>query len=588
MELPLKVRATIAGFAASGAATVALATADARSGGVGPFYELIPLTLLLAVSWSFPLLVLRDEETEAFQLDEAFFVAMVILLPPPGTVAVFLAATVLGAVARRRPFVKAVFNIGQTVTAAGLGVTAAHAIAPFSAASPTPLDLGAAVVGAAVFMLVNSAAVSLIISQVESRPARQVLVDGLDLRVLVWAGGVSLGLLAGIGGAAHSWALVLAAVPMAVLILVLREHAHARAQTQRAEGLFVAAGQMHSSVDRAEVERAVMAAGKSLLRCRHARIGTSPPSDAELGVSVPGLDTERWLVVGQPIGVDPLGEPERELLSVVAGIAARALQNARLLEREQEMRESLEELDRTKTDFVSSVSHELRTPLTSILGYVEMLSDGFGGELTTEQARVLGIVDRNAERLLVLIEELLLMSRLESGTFRLSVEPLAVRSLLDEAYQAVLPELSARSLEISIDVGDDVDTVDGDPRQLDRAIINLLSNAVKFTPEGGRVGVSAHREDDRLVVRVSDTGIGIAPEDQARIFDRFFRSASATSLAVPGAGLGLSITKMIVEEHGGRIAVSSKPGEGTQMTVSLPLHGVDSRPPARTAISGLA
>ena len=589
MGMPLKVRATVSGFVVSGAVTVAAAVGLARSGGLGPAYELVPLTVLLALGWAFPLLVLRKEETEAFQLDEAFFVAMVLLLPAAGTIAVFLAATVLGICVRRRPLVKAAFNIGQTVTAAGLGVAATYAIAPMSAASPTPLDLGAAVVGAMVFMLVNSAAVSLIISMVEGRPATQVFVDGLDLRVLVWAGGVALGLLAAIGGAAHAWALVLAAVPMAVLNLVLREHAHARGQTERAEGLFVAAGQMHSSVDLGDVERAVVAASRSLLRCRHARIGTTPPGDEEIGVPVPGLDTEQWLVVGQRIAVEPLGEPERELLSVVAGIAARAIQNARLLEREQEMRESLEELDRTKTDFVSSVSHELRTPLTSILGYVEMLSEGFGGELSAEQSRVLGIVDRNAERLLVLIEELLLMSRLESGTFRLAVEPLNVRSLLDEAYQAVLPELSARALHISVDVADDVDMVQGDPRQLDRAIINLLSNAVKFTPEGGRVGVSARREGDRLVIRVSDTGIGISPEDQAKIFDRFFRSSSATSLAVPGAGLGLSITKMIVEEHGGRISVSSTRGEGTEMTVSLPLPGAtESRPEATPAVRGLA
>ena len=571
--MPLKVRATITGFALSGAVTVAVAVILARTGGWGPAYEVVPLTVLLAVSWAYPLLVLRDEETEAFQLDEAFFVAMVLLLPPAGAIGVFFAATLVGACVRRRPLAKAAFNIGQTVTAAGLGVAAAHAIAPMASVSPTPRDLAAAVVGAAVFMLVNSAAVSLVISLVEGRPASQVLVDGLDVSVLVWAGGVALGLLAALGAAAHAWALVLAAVPMAVLNVVLREHAHARGQTQRAEGLFVAAGQMHSSVDVGEVERAVIAASKSLLRCRHARIGTTPAAGGELGVAVPGLDDEQWLVVGQPIGVEPLGEPDRELLSVVAGIAARALQNAHLLERELEMRESLEELDRVKTDFVSSVSHELRTPLTSILGYIEMLSDGFGGDLSPEQARVLGIVDRNAERLLVLIEELLLMSRLESGTFRLSLEPLSVRSLLNDAYQAVLPELSSRSLDVAVDVADDVDMVDGDPRQLDRALINLLSNAVKFTPEHGRVAVSARRERDGLVIEVSDTGIGIPPEDQAKIFDRFFRSSSATRLAVPGAGLGLSITKMILEEHGGRIAVSSKPGEGTTMTVTLPAPG---------------
>jgi signal transduction histidine kinase len=572
MTMPLKVRATVTGFVVSGAVTVAAAVGLAVSGGVGPAYVLVPLTVLLALGWAFPLLVLRKEETEAFQLDEAFFVAMVLLLPPAGTIAVFLAATVLGICVRRRPLVKALFNIGQTVTAAGLGVAAAYAIAPMSAASPTPRDLGAAVVGAMVFMLVNSAAVSLIISMVEGRPAMQVFVDGLDLRVLVWAGGVALGLLAAIGGADNAWALVLAAVPMAVLNLVLREHAHARGQTERAEGLFVAAGQMHSSVDIGEVERAIVSASRSLLRCRRARIGATPPADGEIGVPVPGLDADQWLVVGQPIGVEPLGEPERELLSVVAGIAARAIQNARLLEREQEMRESLEELDRTKTDFVSSVSHELRTPLTSILGYVEMLSDGFGGELNPEQSKMLSIVDRNAERLLVLIEELLLMSRMESGTFRLSPAPVSVRALVDEAYQAMLPQLSGRGLEITVDVADDVDTIEGDPRQLDRALTNLLSNAAKFTPEGGRVGLSVRRHEGSLVIDVSDTGVGISPEDQAKIFDRFFRSASATYMAVPGAGLGLSITKMIVEAHRGRISVRSKPAEGTTMTITLPLQ----------------
>src|SRR5919202_3541576 len=278
MGLPLKVRATVIGFAASGALTVAVAGAVARSGGLGPAYEVVALTALLALSWGYPLLVLRNEETEAFQLDEAFFVGMAPLLPAAGTIAVFLAATVAGAVVRRRPLVKAAFNIGQTVTAAGLGVAATHAIAPISAAAPTPLDLVGAVVGAGVFMLVNSAAVSLIISMAEGRKATHVLVDGLSLRVLVWAGGTALGLLAAIGGAAHAWALVLAAVPMAVLNVVLREHSHARAQTQRAEGLFVAAGQMHFSVDLAEVQRAVVAASKSLLRCRTARIGTTRPA----------------------------------------------------------------------------------------------------------------------------------------------------------------------------------------------------------------------------------------------------------------------------------------------------------------------
>lgn len=573
MTMPLKVRATVAGFALSGAVTAGVAGALVPSKGLGPAYELVPLTIILALGWAFPLLVLRKEETEAFQLDEAFFVAMALLLPVPGTVAAFLAATVLGNCIRRRPFVRAAFNIGQTVTAVGLGLAAMNVIAPIEAGAPAPIDLLAAVVGAAVFMLVNSAAVALVISLSEKRRAMQVIVEGLDLRVLVWAGGTALGLLAALGGAAHAWALVLAAVPMGVLNVVLREHANARRQSQRAEELFGAAAEMHASVAIAEVERAVIGASKSLLHCRHARIDTAPPNPEELGVVIPGSDPDQWLIVGEPIGFEARGDAQGEMLAVVAGIAARAMQNARFVAREQEMRASLQELNRVKTDFVSSVSHELRTPLTSILGYVEILNDGFGGGLSDEQARMMAIVGRNAERLLGLIEELLLMGSLESGTLKLSLAPVSVRALLDDAYQAVLPGLAERSLDIVVDVANDADLITGDPRRLDRALINLLTNAVKFTPPGGRVTMSARRAGDWVLIEVADTGIGIPLDDQSKIFDRFFRSPSAAHMAIPGTGLGLAITKMIVDGHGGTITVSSTPGEGTTITVALPLDG---------------
>jgi signal transduction histidine kinase len=577
VKLPRNVLLTVVGFACSGAATVGVAGALIPSEGLGPAYELIPLTVILALSWAFPLLVLRDEETEAFQLDEAFFVAMALLLPVPGTVAVFFAATVLGNCIRRRPLVRAAFNIGQTVTAVGLGLAAMQAIAPVEGGTPAPLNLAAAVVGAAVFMLVNSAAVSLVISLSEHRRAMDVLREGLDLRVLVWAGGTALGLLAALGAAAHTWALLVAAIPMAALNLILREHANARRQSQRAEALFTAAGQIHASVAIAEVEKAVADAAAALLRCRHARIDTTPPAHGEIGAELPDSEPTRWLIVGEPVGFEELGPQEQEALGVVAGVAGRALQNASYMSREQEMRASLEELNRVKSDFVSSVSHELRTPLTSILGYVEILSDGYGGELSDEQTRMMAIMGRNAERLLGLIEELLLMGSLESGTLRLALAPVSVKALLDDAYQAVLPDLSGRSLEVVLDVASDADIITGDPRRLDRALINLLTNAIKFTPDGGRVTVSTRRAGDRVRIEVADTGIGIPLEDQGKIFDRFFRSSSATHLAVPGTGLGLAITKMIVEGHGGQIEVSSTPGEGTRFILTLPLNGT-SRP----------
>ncbi|HVF13506.1 MAG TPA: ATP-binding protein, partial [Acidimicrobiales bacterium] len=244
------------------------------------------------------------------------------------------------------------------------------------------------------------------------------------------------------------------------------------------------------------------------------------------------------------------------------------------LDRELEMRERLQALDRVKTDFLSSVSHELRTPLTSILGYLEMLGDGSAGDLDPDQLRLLDVVDRNAQRLLVLIEELLIMSRVESGNFHLTMGTVPVASLIEGAMQAVLPGNVARDLEIAVEVAGDVETIQGDGGQLDRVLINLISNAVKFTPDGGRVTVSAHGEGDEIVIRVADSGMGIPLADQPRIFERFFRSSATQHLAVPGTGLGLAITKAIIDEHGGRISIASQPGQGTEVTVVLPVHPV--------------
>ena len=240
------------------------------------------------------------------------------------------------------------------------------------------------------------------------------------------------------------------------------------------------------------------------------------------------------------------------------------------LQREHEMRERLQELDVIKTDFVSSVSHELRTPLSSILGYVEMLSDDLGGDLAGEQIAMLEVIDRNARRLLALIENLLTISSAESGAFRLSIEPIQVFRLVESAHQAVLPNLAKRDLAVSVEVADDVGSLLGDAGQLDRVVINLLVNAIKFTPDGGRISVRAERQDDVVLLRVRDNGTGIPADEQPRIFERFFRSSSALKLAVQGTGLGLAITKKIIEEHGGEISVVSRLGEGTEFTVCLP------------------
>ena len=360
MKLPPKVRAMVVGAATTGAITVGVAGVLARRTGLGLVYELVTLTIFLALSWAYPVLVLRTEETEAFQLDEAFFVAMALLLPAAGTIVAFAAALVLGNCIRRRPLVRAAFNTGQTVTAVGIGLATMHLLAPIRPASPTAAALGAAVVGAAVFLLVNSAAVSVVISLNDEKRAIEVFLDGLDLRALVFAGGVSLGLLAAIGASAHPWALALGALPMAAVNLVLREHSRARSQRQRAEGLFVAASQIHAAVARDAVEVAVVDAARSLLRCRAVRVDASPPGPDEIGASIPVPKADRWLVAADPMGFEPFGAADRELINALAGIAAAALENARLLKeiRHRAIHDGLTELP-NKVLFMDRLVHAL-------------------------------------------------------------------------------------------------------------------------------------------------------------------------------------------------------------------------------------
>jgi PAS domain S-box-containing protein len=246
------------------------------------------------------------------------------------------------------------------------------------------------------------------------------------------------------------------------------------------------------------------------------------------------------------------------------------------LAKEREAVERLRQLDQAKNEFVSTVSHELRTPITSIVGYTEMLQDGVAGELRPEQARLLDVVRRNGERLVTLVEDLLTLSSIESGTFATDLAEVDLRDVACQAYDAVRPLLSQRDLAVTLDVPEDPVVVHGDAGQLERVALNLLSNAVKFTEDGGRVSLSLRRSacDAMLVVR--DTGIGIPVEEQPDLFTKFFRSSSAQERAIQGTGLGLSIVQSIVRNHGGYVSVDSAHLVGTAFTVRLPLdRGAD-------------
>jgi signal transduction histidine kinase len=260
---------------------------------------------------------------------------------------------------------------------------------------------------------------------------------------------------------------------------------------------------------------------------------------------------------------------EARLVEGVAADLGRAIHHARLYEHEQRLVARLQELDTVKTDFMSTVSHELRTPLTSISGYLELLLDADAGELTNPQRRMLEVIGRNTRRLRELIEDLLILSRIESGGFRTSKQDTEVGALLDGALAAIAPAAAKASIGLHTEVQRPL-ALSADPEQLDRVLMNLLSNAVKFTPPEGTVTVIARREGDEVVISVADTGMGIPEAEQAGLFARFFRASNAIHQAIPGTGLGLAIVATIVENHGGSVGVRSTENVGTTFTVRLP------------------
>jgi signal transduction histidine kinase/CHASE3 domain sensor protein len=227
------------------------------------------------------------------------------------------------------------------------------------------------------------------------------------------------------------------------------------------------------------------------------------------------------------------------------------------------------ELDRLKDDFVATVSHELRTPLTSMMGFLEMVREGEAGELTEEQQRFLAIVYRSSERLQRLVGDLLFVARLDANGLQLHFADVDVSEVVGDAVESAAALARSRTIELRSELAD-VPVVTGDRERLSQLVGNLISNALKFTPEGGTVTARTFTDGDNAVIEVTDTGIGIPEAEQSRLFQRFFRSSTATDQAIPGTGLGLAISRAIAEAHGGNISVRSQPGAGTSFRVELP------------------
>jgi signal transduction histidine kinase len=229
------------------------------------------------------------------------------------------------------------------------------------------------------------------------------------------------------------------------------------------------------------------------------------------------------------------------------------------------------ELDRLKDEFVATVSHELRTPLTSMMGFLEMIREGEAGDLNEEQKRFLAIVYRSSERLQRLVGDLLFVARLDANGLQLQFGDVQLDEIVRDAVESTGALARSRGVALTADI-DPVPPVTGDKERLSQLVGNLISNALKFTPAGGSVNARTFVADSNAVVEIADTGIGIPLGEQSRLFQRFFRSSTATEQAIPGTGLGLVISRAIAEAHGGTIGVTSAPGEGTTFRVELPLE----------------
>jgi two-component system, NtrC family, sensor kinase len=258
------------------------------------------------------------------------------------------------------------------------------------------------------------------------------------------------------------------------------------------------------------------------------------------------------------------------LLQTFATQSALAIQNARLFREIEDKSRQIEAANRHKSEFLANMSHELRTPLNAIIGFSEVLGEKLFGELNEKQAEYTEDILSSGRHLLSLINEILDLSKVEAGRMELELATFDLPLAIDNARTFVRERATKHGINLDITVDERLGDFIGDERKIKQILLNLLSNAVKFTPEGGRIGINARQADGSVEISVSDTGIGIAPEDQARIFEEFRQVGSDYAHKTEGTGLGLTLAKKFVELHGGRIWVESEVGKGSTFSFTLP------------------
>jgi len=290
-------------------------------------------------------------------------------------------------------------------------------------------------------------------------------------------------------------------------------------------------------------------------------------------LAVPLLRDERLigaLVMGRKIAGE-FTSGVIELLTTFANQSALAIQNARLFRELAYKSRHLEVASQHKSEFLANMSHELRTPLNAIIGFSEVLTDRMFGELNEKQDQYLKDIYASGTHLLSLINDILDLSKIEAGRMELESTEFHLPPAIENALTLVRERAGRRSLSLQTNIDDRLGQIQADERKVRQVVLNLLSNAIKFTPEGGRIEVGAVPKDGFVEVSVSDTGTGIAPEDQEKVFEEF-RQVGTAAKKIEGTGLGLTLCRKFVELHGGRIWVKSELGEGSTFTFTIPMR----------------
>ena len=247
------------------------------------------------------------------------------------------------------------------------------------------------------------------------------------------------------------------------------------------------------------------------------------------------------------------------------------IENVRLFHEIQEKSRQLEIASQHKSQFLANMSHELRTPLNAILGYTELIQDNIYGEIPDKARETMTRIERGGKHLLALINDVLDLSKIEAGQLTLSLTDYSLREVVHTVVTAIEPLAAEKKLALTVALDPDLPLARGDERRISQVLLNLVGNAVKFT-DTGEVRIEAKVADGAFLISVSDTGPGIAAEDQARIFEEFQQADTSNTRTKGGTGLGLSIARRILALHGGRIWVESVSGAGSTFSVALPVR----------------